>query len=304
MYYPTRYITGWQAQGVNGLVPTSEVTYVEVDADATGDAIPWPMPYAAAHAKQLQVPPYPDPLSHSPNPRAWWAAHRPLVLQTGALGPMENNQVSFSGFRMLSVKGDVIDKVHSISINRLEANGYRLSLEDAGRPDPPRRHRHSERSRRHHAPDAECKPAAIWLPQLGVSNVTYRDTQDRLHERWKNTADSGASNLTGLAGAPAAASDPSPYFDAADRQLVVISRDSNGKVYSLFWSTGPVGYNLLTPRGGQGRRQPGRLLRRRRHPPRHLPVQRPAPARAVVGGGRRRRLPGPDPGGLGTAGGR
>ena len=196
-------------------------------------------------AKQLQVPPYPDPLSHSPDPRAWWAAHRPLVLQTGALGPMENNQVSFSGFRLLSVKGDVIDKVHSISINRLEANGYRLPLEDAARPDPPRGYRHSERSRRHHAPDAKSRPAAIWLPQLGVSNVTYRDTQDRLHELWKNDADSGTSNMT----APTAASDPSPYYDAVDRQLVVVYRDTDGKVYSLFWSTGPVGRNLLTPPG-------------------------------------------------------
>ena len=225
------------------MCPTSEVTYVEVDTEATGDATPWPMPYAAKHAKQLQVPPYPDPLSHSPDPRAWWAAHRPLVLQTGALGPMENNQVSFSGFRLLSVKGDVIDKVHSISINRLEATATgsrwrtRSGLTHPAATATPTlapapRTRRPEQARR----DQACPPRR-------VSNVTYRDTQDRLHELWKNDADSGTSNLT----APTAASDPSPYYDAADRQLVVVYRDTDGKSTACFWSTGPVGRNLLTP---------------------------------------------------------
>ena len=50
----------------------------------------WPMPVPARHRQVVQVPPYPDPLNTSADPRAWWAAHRPLVLQTGALGPLEN----------------------------------------------------------------------------------------------------------------------------------------------------------------------------------------------------------------------
>ena len=251
MYYPTRYVTGYQGQGVNGVVPTTDVTYVEVDAEATGDATPWPMPYTAKHARQLQVPPYADPLSHSPDPRAWWAAHRPLVLQTGALGPMENNQVSFSGFRLLSVKGDVIDKVHTISTDRLEANGYRLALEAAVRPNPPRFYRHIERARRDHAPEARGAPAAMNLPTLGVNDVVYRDSQGHLHELWKGAGnDRGTSDLTAVTvgGAPPAAgnSNPSLYFDGEGGNLLTLYRADDGHVHSLYWSTSAVGHDPLT----------------------------------------------------------
>ena len=256
MYYPTRYLTGFKRHSGSGeAIATSDVTYVEVDTDALADATPWPMPYAAKHANQLQVPPYPDPLSHSPDPRAWWAAHRPLVLQTGALGPMEDNQVSFSGFRLLSVKGDVIDKVHSISINRLEANGYRLALEDAVRPDPPRGYRHIDRSRRDHAPEARGAPAAMNLPALGVNDVIYRDPQGHLHELWKGAGnDHGTGDATALAvgGAPPAAGDgdPSFYFEAAGGNLLTLYRASDGSIHCLYWSTGAVGHDDLTGSAG------------------------------------------------------
>ena len=136
-YYPTRYPTGWQAQGVNGLVATSEVTYVEVDTGRPGT-----QPLADAlcgHARQaapgaaVRRP----AVGTAPTPARGGRPTGRSCSRPAPLGPMENNQVSFSGFRLLSVKGDVIDKVHSISINRLEANGYRLPLEDAARPDSP-----------------------------------------------------------------------------------------------------------------------------------------------------------------------
>ncbi|HZM78508.1 MAG TPA: hypothetical protein VFC19_22505, partial [Candidatus Limnocylindrales bacterium] len=246
-YYPTRYATSFKGQSDGHTIVTSEVTYVEVDPEATGDATPWPMPYAAQHAKQLQVPPSPAPLSQSQDPRAWWAAHRPLILQTGALGPMENNQVSFSGFRLLSVKGDMIDKVHSISINRLEANGYRLALEDAVRPDPPRRYRHIERGRRDHAPQARGAPAAINLPTLGGTSVVYRDAQGHLDELWKgNGGDRATGDATANAGAPAAAGDPSVFFEAPIGNLLTIYRSADGHVHDLYWSTGAVGHDNIT----------------------------------------------------------
>ena len=249
-YYPTPFVTGYRKVGnVNPhrVAVTSEVTNVELDAEALPDASPWPMPYADAASRQLQVPPYPSPLSTAADPRAWWAAHRPLVLQTGALGPLDNHPVSFSGFRLLSVKGDVIDKVHFIPTARLEANGYRLPVDMAVQPEPARRLRHSERSRRHHAPLAQGTPAGIWLPALGVTSAVYRDLQGHLHELWKDTAgNSGTGNATELGGGPPAAGDPSLYFDRAGGNLITLYRAGDGNVHLLYWSTGAVGHDNLT----------------------------------------------------------
>jgi hypothetical protein len=140
-YYPTRFTQSW-AEGPRGALgltvePKMDVTYVEVVPGAAPDAKPLPMSRPAMFKNQLEVPPYATPLSSSPDPRAWWAEHRPLVLQTGALGPLDNSQVSFTGFRVLSVKNDVIDKIHFVSTERLEASQYRLPWEDAIRPENP-----------------------------------------------------------------------------------------------------------------------------------------------------------------------
>jgi hypothetical protein len=278
-YYPTPFVTGYRpvvttvpgpgpAQIEIYLEPNSEVTYVEVDAEATADATPWPMPHDAKHPRQLQVPPYPTPLSEAANPRAWWATHRPLVLQTAPLGPQDNSQVSFSGFRLLSVSGDVIEKVHTISTDRLEAHGYRLALEDAVRPDPPRSYRHIERSRRDHAPEARGAPAAMNLPAFGGNSVVYRDTRGHLDELWKgNGGDRATGDATALGGAPAAAGDPSIYFEDASGKLITLFRSGDGNVHDLYWSTGAVGHDNITgsigapraagnPRGSYG---PGTL---------------------------------------------
>ena len=255
-YYPTPFVTGYRSVPTTlpgpgpieiHLEPNSEVTYVEVDAEATADATPWPMPYAAKHSRQLQVPPYPTPLSQAADPRAWWATHRPLVLQTAPLGPVENNQVSFSGFRLLSVKSDVIEKVHTISIGRLEAHGYRLALDDAVRPDPPRPYRHIERAHRDHAPEARGAPAAMHLPALGGNSVVYRDVNGHLDELWKGTGgDRATGDATLLGGAPAAAGDPSIFFEVASGKLITVFRDGDGNVHDLYWSTGAVGHDNIT----------------------------------------------------------
>jgi hypothetical protein len=54
-------------------------------------------------------------------------------LQSGALGPckkltgLDKKLIGrFEGFRVLSVKGDVIDKIHFVSMKELEANQFRL----------------------------------------------------------------------------------------------------------------------------------------------------------------------------------
>ena len=75
------------------------------------------VPASAGFKYQLQIPPYANPLSAASDPRAWWSEHRPLVLQTAALGPLKVLD-DFAAFRVLSVKNDVIDRIHFVPIGR------------------------------------------------------------------------------------------------------------------------------------------------------------------------------------------
>ena len=59
-------------------------------------------------------------------PKSWWIDHRPLVLQTGALGPHKSKSPSFDGFRMILVENNVINKIHFVSMEELEKNQYQL----------------------------------------------------------------------------------------------------------------------------------------------------------------------------------
>jgi len=68
----------------------------------------------------LSVPPHPAPLSTAPDARAWWARHRPLVIQTGPWGPIDQNLrkdrsinptkpgPDFQGIRVVSVQNNAI----------------------------------------------------------------------------------------------------------------------------------------------------------------------------------------------------
>lgn len=233
-YYPARFGSA-----------SDDITYVEVAAGASPDAAPWPMPHKAIYKNQLLVPPYADPLSASNNPRAWWSSHRPLVLQTGALGARDNSQVSFTGFRLITVKNNVIDKIHFIPTEKLERSNYRLPLDEAIRQEPERQYRYLERSRPRKAPAAQGAPVGIALPN-GVTDVIYRDGDGRLLELWEQGATAGMTNLTRDGGnAVKAASDPSIYLDNVSGMQVVLYRGTDGQVHSLYWSTGAVGHDAL-----------------------------------------------------------
>ncbi len=144
-YYPTRFTTGWAARlhaSATGsefrVSPMTDVTYVDVVPGSPAEAVPEPLTTGSMYKNVVRVPPYARPLlSEATDVRAWWAEHRPLVLQTGALGPLDTSQVSFSGFRMLMVRNNVIQKIHFLSTERLERAGYRLSWEEAIKPAPP-----------------------------------------------------------------------------------------------------------------------------------------------------------------------
>lgn len=256
LYYPTKFTQRWLTTPIQPphpprITPIGETTYVEVVPGAASDATPWPMPYTATFKYQLQVPPYPTPLTSAPDPRAWWSEHRPLVLQTGALGPLESSQVSFTGFRLLSVKNNVIDKIHFVSMETLDASQYRMPWEQAIQPLPMRHYRHLELSRPLGAPAAVGAPAGIDFPALGVTNVVYRDATGRLHELWQQASEAGTGDVTAAANnAPRAAGDPRVYLDTTEGFEVALYRGTDGHVHALYWSTGAVGHDPLSAVAG------------------------------------------------------
>ena len=85
------------------------------------------------------------------------------------------------------------------------------------------------------------------LPTLGGNSVVYRDAQGHLDELWKgNGGDRATGDATANAGAPAAAGDPSIFFEAPIGNLLTIYRSADGHVHDLYWSTGAVGHDNIT----------------------------------------------------------
>lgn len=240
-YYKTKFTRGWQTVQQHVVRSDRDETYVEVVPGAAPDVTPWPMPYDALEKYMVQVPPYANPLNSAPDPRAWWKEHRPLVLQTGALGPYKKSEF-FTGFRVIAVKNDVIDKIHYVSIDRLEKHQYGLDWEKAILPEgTPRQYQYVERSRPLGSPPAVGVPSANWFAGTGSGIAVYRDPEGRLHELWRKGNDTGTSDVVALgSNAMRAAGDPTTYIDTIDNLEVVLYRGTDGHVYSLYWSTGEV----------------------------------------------------------------
>jgi hypothetical protein len=110
-------------------------------------------------------------------------------------------------------------------------------------------YRYIARSRPFNAPAAASSPAGLSFPALGVTNIVYRDSSNRLHELWQQGPATGTSNLTALAGSPAAAGDPTSFL-SNDGHEVALYRGTDSHVYSLYWNTGAVGYDALSRYAG------------------------------------------------------
>lgn len=124
---------------------------------------------------------------------------------------------------------------------------YRLTAEILGADPSPRGYQQIRRSHEYTTPAAASAPTACVIPALGVHNIVYRDTEDRLHELWRDAAGTtGTTNLTFVAGAPPAAGDPFCYVDTTVNQEIVVYRGADKNVHSLYWSIGPVGHDNLT----------------------------------------------------------
>lgn len=240
-YYPTRFPRIFEG----GVV--SDVTYVEVADNAPANAEPLAMPTEARHKFVVQVPPYPKSLATAPDARTWWAEHRPLILQSEAYGPIKDPEVSFSGFRLLSVKGDVIEKIHFIPTQRLHESGYRLPFEEAIKPVAPRRYQHVQRSRAYNRAEAVGNPCGYLPPAGGLQNIIYRDTQNDILELWRGgSSTTGTGNLTRACNGPGASGDPFVYLEPPTGTQIALFRGVDGHVNSIYWSTGDVGYDHLT----------------------------------------------------------
>jgi predicted MPP superfamily phosphohydrolase len=83
---------------------------------------------------ELRVPPYAKPLNKSQNASQWWKDHRPLIVQTAALGPIDRNQrrdpekdrnthpaPTFQGCRLIGVTNNAIASIRYVTMAELRA---------------------------------------------------------------------------------------------------------------------------------------------------------------------------------------
>lgn len=97
--------------------------------------------------KRIDVPRYAHPLNSATDPASWWESHRPILAQTAALGPTEQNDreddsadpvnpskpgPSFQGFRVIFVLDNVIAKMRYVNLRNLRQNGFTMPWEKPG----------------------------------------------------------------------------------------------------------------------------------------------------------------------------
>jgi len=122
IYYKSQYSRLPTSPGSSAILSTISHD-VTIGNAATLPTNPCDPPIASAG----QIPPYAHELNSSKTPAQWWVDHRPLVVQTAGLGPLENAQrlapgatetlsPTFQGFRLICVKNNVIDKIRYVKL--------------------------------------------------------------------------------------------------------------------------------------------------------------------------------------------
>ena len=114
-YYATRFVSQWKG-AAPPLHAETAVAHVEFATDAPNGNLPSDVPVPAGFKHVVSVPPYRTPLSSAPDPAAWWAHHRPLVLQTEALGPVANLTDQPQRIPSITVKAGVIQRIDFVSM--------------------------------------------------------------------------------------------------------------------------------------------------------------------------------------------
>ena len=105
-----------------------------------------------------------------------------------------------------------------------------------------------DRSGEFGGPSASVGPTACVNPGVGVKEIVYRDTSGHLEELWRDAQDgTGTGELSATA---TAAGYPFAYVDTSRNIVIVLFRDGDGVVQSLYWSTGAVGNDNLSGTAG------------------------------------------------------
>jgi hypothetical protein len=163
-YYST--INGYDVATPAGTVPKGSRLAIKIDphAPAAGHLTAEVIHQGAASEVRgtIAAPPYATPLDTAADTKAWWEAHRPILAQTAALGPIDPRQrfdplwkkngssdtveaktqpsgttqvvtqwpePTFNGFRLVQVQGNVIHKVRYITLAELRRLNFRLPWE-------------------------------------------------------------------------------------------------------------------------------------------------------------------------------
>jgi hypothetical protein len=134
----------------------------------------------------------------------------------------------------------------NVQVTKALSGGFSVRIED------PNQHV-VDRSGQYGTPAAAAPPTVCVVPGLGVHDIAYRDTSGHLHELWRDAqGGTGTTDLTKIAvgGAPTAIGNPFFYVDTTRNILILLYREGNGTVHSLYWSTGAVGHDNLSGTAG------------------------------------------------------
>jgi len=240
---PTHYYCSTFAYGMGSI----EKAYVDVEDGAPASGRPFEMPIKAAAQKYVvKVPPYADPLDKAGNKQAWWDKHRPLIVQTAALGPFDTPEADFCGFRLISVKNNLIDRIQFCSINVLHAKGYVCDWGQAIGLPAPSAYRHRQRTYDGGGEKVAGEPCGFVAPINGAQNIVFRTEANEIFEAWRHDGQTGFGAISG--GAPKAAGDCNPFVlvNPNKKNQIVLYRAGDGSVHSLYYDQGAIGHDELS----------------------------------------------------------
>jgi hypothetical protein len=148
-----RYFTDFYTENPAVYYPTKKGSFRagddRINVVVEPGAAPNGTPQVTAHHDDgdeytVSIPPYADALSAADDKAGWWNRHRPLIMETAALGPRSGGSNdrsdpgkrkpnhNFQGFRVLSVSGPTVSAIRYVEMDELRAKGFRMPWETTG----------------------------------------------------------------------------------------------------------------------------------------------------------------------------
>ncbi len=228
-------------------ISSIENTYVSVEEGAPASGRPFEMPIKAAAQKYVvKVPPYADPLDKAADKQAWWNKHRPLIVQTAALGPFDTPEADFCGFRLISIKNNRIDTMQFCSINVLHGFNYVCPWEQAIGLPAPSAYRHRQRTFDGGGEKCAGEPFGFVAPINQAQNIIYRTADNDISEAWRLGGQTGFGVISGSAPKAAGNANPFVYVNPNKKNQIVLYRADDGSVHSLYYDQGAVSHDELS----------------------------------------------------------